>query len=221
VLCCTDWRTLSGGAGREGFGGALWRSLDSEPRPSLLRETQVRLDRLKQRAPTPMRRPVEHLDGWGFDAEGPVIMANGELALRQIEVHCATREAPHWDQPILQTLQEQIVELLCRNLDGTLEFAFRPYWEPGLVSGAELGPSFFRCPAGPTTPGIIRARVRQSDEGGRFYHTTAEYRIVEVAAGAGDGGLLWHRLSEVQATIGTAIFNNEARSALSVLLACL
>lgn len=223
VLCCTDWRRLFGcdGAGPDAFALALWRSLDSAPRPSVLRETQARLDRLKQLAPTPRARPVEHLDGWGFDAEGPVIMANSELALRQIKVHCATREAPDWDQPMLQTLADQIVELLCRNRGGVLEFAFRPYWEPGLVSRAELGPSFFRHPAGPTTPGIIRAHVRQSDEGGRFYHTTAEYRIVETEADADHGQFLWHRLSEVQAGIGAAIFNNEARSALSVVLACL
>jgi oxidase EvaA len=145
-------------------------------------------------------------------------MTDGKLALRHVRVRCATREMPEWDQPILHTLEEQVVELVCRSRDGVLEFAFCPRWEPGLVRGAELGPTFFRRPTEPATPGVIRARVRQSDEGGRFYRTTADYRIVEITAIADDDRFLWLRLSEVQAAMRAGIFNNEARSALSVVL---
>jgi oxidase EvaA len=218
VLCCTDWRTLAarGGAGRGDFGRALRRSLDSEARPAVLQDTHAWLSRLKQGAPTTEHRSVEHLDGWAFDANEPVTMTDGKLALRHVRVHCATRETPDWDQPILHTLEEQVVELVCRNRDGVLEFAFCPRWEPGLVRGAELGPTFFRRPAEPATPGVIRARVRQSDEGGRFYRTTADYRIVEITAIADDDQFSWLRLSEVQALMHAGIFNNEARSALSI-----
>jgi oxidase EvaA len=58
--------------------------------------------------------------------------------------------------------------------------------------------------------------VRQSDEGGRFYRTTADYRIVEITAIADDDQFSWLRLSEVQALMHAGIFNNEARSALSI-----
>lgn len=220
ILCCMDWRRLSahGGAGRGDFSRALRRSIDSEARPVILQETDAWLDRLKQGAPTTGHRPIEHLDGWGFDANGPVTMTDGKLALRHIRVHCATREAPEWDQPIIHAFEEQVVELLCRSRDGVLEFAFCPRWEPGLVRGAELGPTFFRRPTEPATSGVIRACVRQSDEGGRFYRSTADYRIVEVTAIADDDQFLWLRLSEVQAAMNAGNFNNEARSALSVVL---
>jgi dTDP-4-dehydro-6-deoxy-alpha-D-glucopyranose 2,3-dehydratase len=107
---------------------------------------------------------------------------------------------------------------LCRSRDGILEFGFCPRWEAGLVKGAELGPTFFRRPTEPATSGLIQARVRQSDEGGRFYRTTNDYRIVEITAPADDDPFLWLRLSEVQAAMHAGIFNNEGRSALSVIL---
>jgi len=151
-------------------------------------------------------RPIENLNGWTFNANDTVTMTNGKLMLRHIQVHCATRETSEWDQPILHTLDEQIIELLCRSQDGVLEFAFCPRWEPGLVRGAELGPTFFRRSTEPVTPGIIRARVRQSDEGSRFYHTTADYRIVEVTEIAGENQFSWLRLSEVQATMVAVLY---------------
>lgn len=220
VLCCMDWHTLAarGGAGRGDFSRILRRSLDSQVRPEILQEANARLDHLKQGAPTTEHRPVEHLDGWAFDADASITMSNGKLALRHIRVHSATRETPEWDQPILHTLEEQIAELVCRSRGGILEFAFCPHWEPGLVRRAELGPTFLRLPTEPATPGVIRARVRQSDEGGRFYRTVVDYRIVEITEIAGDEKFLWLRLSEVQEAMRTGIFNNEARSALSVVL---
>ncbi len=223
VLCCTDWHTLAarGGVRRDDFSRALRCSLDSEVRPEILQEANERLDRLKRDAPTTEQRPVEHLDGWTFDANAPVTMSNGKLALRHIRVHSATRETPEWDQPILHTLEEQVAELVCHSRDGILEFAFCPRWEPGLIRGAELGPTFFRRPTEPATPGVIRARVRQSDEGGRFYRTTVDYRIVETATITEDEQFLWLRLSEVQEAMHAGIFNNEARSALSVVLSLL
>jgi oxidase EvaA len=218
VLCCADWRILSAhNHNQSDFGRALHNSLYSEARPEVLQEASVRLDRLKQAMPAVSHRPIEYLDGWTFDANDTVTMSDGRLALHHIQVHCATRETPEWDQPILH-VPEEIVELLCRSKDGLLEFAFCPRWEPGLVKGVELGPTFFHQPDEPVTPGIIRARVHQSDEGGRFYHTTADYRIVEITAITDHDQFLWLRLSEVQAAMHTGIFNNEARSALSVVL---
>lgn len=218
VLSCTDWRMLSrcDSSDQSDFGRDVRTSLDSEVRSDVVRKTNAWLEHLKQEGPTVRQRSVENLDGWTFDAENPVTMDNGKLALRHIRVHCATRETPDWDQPILGTHEEQVVELLCRKHDGVLEFAFRPRWEPGLVNGAELGPTFFREPTEPVTPGIVHIRVRQSDEGGRFYHTTADYRIVGITTVADEERFVWLRLSEVQGAMHTGIFNNEARSSLSM-----
>lgn len=223
VLCCTDWRALSAceGGARSDFGRTLRRSLESAPQPDVVQATVALLDRLKQGAPKTTRRPIDHLHGWSFAPSDPVTLGNGKLALRHIRVRCATRETPEWDQPILQTLEDQVVELWCRSCDGILRFAFRPRWEPGLVNEVELGPTLFRRPTEPAAPGVVRASVRQSDEGGRFYRTTADYRIVEITAAVNDDALWWLTLSEVQATMRAGVFNNEARSALSVVLSLL
>jgi len=220
VLCCMDWRMWLAGSRDSGneFGRALRDSVHAEVRSGILQDALMRVDRLKEAMPAVRHRPIESLDGWTFTPNDAVTMSDGRLALRHIEVHCATREIPHWDQPILGVLEEAVVELLCRDRDGLLEFAFCPRWEPGLVRGVELGPTFFRGPAEPATPGTVRARVRQSDEGSRFDRTVADYRIVEIVATAEDDRFIWLRLSELQAVMSTGIFNNEARSALSLLL---
>jgi len=220
VLCCMDWRMWSAGSRDRGneFGQALRDSLHAEVRSGILQDALMRVDRLKQAMPAVRHRAIESLDGWVFTPNDAMTMTNGRLALRHIEVHCATRETPHWDQPILRVLEEAIVELLCRNRDGLLEFAFCPRWEPGLVRGVELGPTFFSGPAETGTPGTVRARVRQSDEGSRFDRTVADYRIVEIETIADEDRFTWLRLSEVQTAMSTGIFNNEARSALSLVL---
>ena len=69
-------------------------------------------------------------------------------------------------------------------------------------------------------------RVLQSDEGGRFLNSVADYRIIELPEPADDTGRdstgadgIWLSLSEVEALARLpATFTNEARSVVSLLL---
>ena len=60
--------------------------------------------------------------------------------------------------------------------------------------------------------------VRQSDEGGRFFHDVTEYSIREIDKPLAGRDVAWLTLAEVQRLLPYGYFNNEARSALSLLL---
>jgi oxidase EvaA len=85
-----------------------------------------------------------------------------------------------------------------------------------------FGPSATWChgdPAAPRVEGVLLARVRQSDEGGRFFQQVSDYRLLlarddQALAGTWLSlGELWHLLRQR----GRA--GNELRSLASLLLA--
>jgi oxidase EvaA len=164
------------------------------------------------------------MPGWRLDAGSPTTITDGQLSIRHIHVHAQTREVNHWDQPIFDNHFEQIVDLDCGWADGMIEFAFRAYWEPGLRKGVELGPTRITGTArsaaasGCASPGRVRLSVCQSDEGGRFFRDIAEYRIIDVGKVQSEDGVIQLTLSEMACLLPQGIFNNEARSAISLLL---
>jgi oxidase EvaA len=60
--------------------------------------------------------------------------------------------------------------------------------------------------------------VRQSDEGSRFFRDIAEYRIIDIGESQPEDGLIQLTLSEIACLLPRGIFNNEAGSAISLLL---
>ena len=60
--------------------------------------------------------------------------------------------------------------------------------------------------------------MRQSDEGGRFFQDVAEYRIIDIGTVQPEADLIQLTLSEMAYLLPKGIFNNEARSAISLLL---
>ena len=164
------------------------------------------------------------MPGWRLDAGGPTTITNGHLSVRHIHVHAQTREVNDWDQPIFDNHSEQMVDLDCGWANGMIQFAFRACWEPGLRKRVELGPTKITGTARSTgsksctSPGEIRLSVRQSDEGGRFFRDVAEYRIIDIGTVQPEHGLIYLTLSEIACLLPRGIFNNEARSAISLLL---
>lgn len=69
-----------------------------------------------------------------------------------------------------------------------------------------------------TSAGEVKITVRQSDEGGRFFRDIAEYRISDIGEARPAKGIIWLTLSEVKDLLPRGVFNNEARSTLSLLL---
>lgn len=168
--------------------------------------------------------PLDELPGWALTDTGIAPVAGGRFAVRQIMVRVVGREVPRWDQPIVDSTGEGLVELWLRADGPVPRLAFRLVAEPGLAHRVELTASRVVVPGDtPAEPsvGAVVARAAQSDEGGRFYRDVSDYRLllVEPAMGADDPDLLWLTVGEVATLLAEGRwFTNEARSALALLL---
>jgi oxidase EvaA len=221
ILCTTNWVRL---AGRlpfqrdDDFSREINASFRAPIRANSLERTAAVLKGLRTRAPTVEKCALEKMQAWRFDTSNPITMKNGHLSIRHIRVHAETREVTDWDQPIFDNDFEQEIDLDCGRAKGTLQFGFRPCWEPGLHAGAELAPTRIGSLAAATASGAIRLSVRQSNEGGRFFRDIANYRILDIGEAQPEDGIVWLTLAETHALLPRGFFTNEARSALSLLL---
>lgn len=219
VICTTPWALLAGRApfpGEDARSRALSQSFRAPVRLEALARVEAALRHARHATAPAALCPVDRLPGWRFDPGGATTLTDGKLALRHIDVRAASREVAAWDQPILDSGGEQTIDLDGRHENGALHFAFRAAWEPGLGAGAELAPTRM----GEDRPqGKTLLQARQSDEGGRFLHDVALYRVRDVTGGPEDPDLLWLSLSEIHHLLPRGFFNNEARSAISLLLA--
>jgi oxidase EvaA len=221
VFCSTDWVRLAGRRpfqGDDDFSRELNASFSAPVRSDALERVAVALQGLRTRAPTVEVCALENMPGWRFDPDNSIVMTDGRLSVRHIRVHAETREVTDWDQPIFENNFEQAIDLECGRANGTLQFGFRPCWEPGLHAGAELAPTRLASLAANTFPGVVRLTVRQSNEGGRFFRDIANYRILDIGEARPKDGVMWLTLSEIHALLPRGFFNIEARSALSLLL---
>lgn len=232
VLCTTDWKHLMGQAGQaelpfrgdDDFSQGLKKSFCAPVRREAVEGTRAILRILREDAPQTAFCPLNAMPGWRLDTGNPTTITDGQLSIRHIHVHAQTREVNNWDQPIFDNHFEQMVDLDCGWASGVIQFAFRAYWEPGLRKGVELGPTRITGAArsagsaGHTSPGKVRLSVRQSDEGGRFFRDIAEYRVIDIGEVQPKDGLIQLTLSEIACLLPQGIFNNEARSAISLLL---
>jgi oxidase EvaA len=232
VLCTTDWKRLLGQAGLpallfrgdDNFSQGLKKSFCAPVRREAVEDLRAVLRILRKNAPETAFCPLGAMPEWRLDASSPTTITNGQLSIRHIHVHAQTREVNDWDQPIFDNHFEQMVDLDCGWENGVIRFAFRAYWEPGLRAGVELGPTRIAERAGSagaasfSPPGKILLSVRQSDEGGRFFQDIAQYRIIDIGEIQPENGLIQLTLSEIACLLPQGIFNNEARSAISLLL---
>jgi oxidase EvaA len=155
------------------------------------------------------------------------------LDVRPFEVRATDREVEHWAQPLVAPRGTEEVVLLGQRRRGVLQFLLRAAVEPGFAEGVQLGPSAQTrdgvAPADELSrtvlaadPRLDRARVLQSDEGGRFHRSVARYRVVHAPDGAPlpeQDDAIWVTLGRIQAlALGSGLLTNEARSAISLLL---
>ncbi|KIO49201.1 NDP-hexose 2,3-dehydratase family protein [Nitrosospira sp. NpAV] len=223
VLCTTDWNHFGERPpfqGEDDFSLELNASFSNPAQGRVMDGVRTTLAELRIKAPEAVICPLDTMSGWRLDACNPMTITNGRLSIRHIRVHAQTREVNDWDQPIFDNNFEQTIDLDCGRTNGILRFAFRPCWEPGLRAIAELAPTRIRITAlpGDTLPGKVKISVRQSDEGGRFFRDIAEYRIIDTGEAQPTNGIIWLTLAEVTELLPQGIFNNEARSAISLLL---
>ena len=214
---------FSGWTGHSGFGQRLLRSYRADPNVGQILG-QLRLARASAPAGA-SEVALPELDAWIVDERGVRPREGSGIAIRHVRVSARDREVPEWCQPLLSTGRVTSCDLVCQERDGVLHFLLRAVWEPGLVERVELGASR-ESPATadlPLAPGeCVRLSVLQSDEGGRFLRCATRYRVIERAAASAEppaAGEHWVTLAQLErlASLPGAL-NNEARSAVSVLL---
>jgi oxidase EvaA len=247
VLASAPWHELSDRRpfgrweNRGGFGEALLRSFEAREG---LSSTAAIVDQLTgmRRAATfqPIVVGLSELHGWYVDADRIAPVNGGGFAIRQFAVTTTSREVHSWDQPLITASGEQQIVLACQEHDGVLHLLFDARSELGFRERLQFGPTLQEDIDSSTPPliDLVRFQLRgalgratllmtclQSDEGGRFFRCISRYSIRLLPAGqrlmVGDT-FSWMTLGQVQQLIQSpGMFSNEARSAISMLLAYL
>ena len=201
VLFCSDWSTLVDGGesapfshwqNQGGFGESLWNSWRYTDGLAEARQFQQSLQDARSALTHNFSvLGLDDLPGWRLDQSGvqPLEACRDPVVLFYA-VDALSREVEHWCQPLLANRSIGRVVLLCACDDECLKFWLRSGCEPGLKEGLQWAPSFVTGVAHSdseevrtvmTSPSLqVRAQVMQSDEGGRFMHSVAQYQIVEV-----------------------------------------
>lgn len=186
---------------------------------------------LRRRYSSPTLIPLNELTGWVVENYGLTPLDGKPFEIFQISVHVEGRETPAWDQPIISSIGEGYVELVCGRINGLLHFLFTLQIEAGLFDMAELGPSLIVEPGTTISentyssrPGAtVLAECKQSDEGGRFFQDISIYRLIDIgnAFDPPKHGY-WLTLAQTRQLLNEGGWiTNEARSALSLLLSWL
>jgi len=221
VICTSDWQRLFQRPlfqGKDRFIKDLRASFEAPPRASLIDEIKQRTHDISAASPIAEVCPVDTMPGWKFCNKTSKTVSNAHESILHIVTHSETREVTDWDQPIFSTHDSKKQILFCARDKAVLKFGFKFSWEPGLFNRVELAPS---------TPSILDPKitdsteilsVNQSDEGGRFYHDVTKYSIHDIGEIDRSLDLIWLTLSEIQMLLPEGYFNNEARSALSLIL---
>lgn len=151
-----------------------------------------------------------------------------EYKVTYIDVNAPSREVKNWDQPIIESSSPGIIILECGKINNILHFGFISLSEVGLYNHTELSPTVIHEPGSRNDntkipEGIIRAATHQSEEGGRFFRDSNYIQLIDIGEVArSDSEIIWLSLQDIAHLLREdGWFTNEARTALSLLLAWL
>lgn len=195
-----------------------------------------RLQSLRKRCPFRASTiALKYLDDWIIGESSVRHGRRQSFEVGQVAVECAEREVTAWDQPIIASHQQGDNVLLCRRINGVLHFLFQARTEIGFREGVQFGPSIqmsgdeseMNAALDHQLLGLAnRAHTLlsclHSDEGGRFFQCVSRYRVCLLADDVRvdeHQSLAWMTLGQIEQFIkAPGFFNNEARSAISMLL---
>lgn len=227
------------------LGQSLLRSYEATGQQLALSDAEIEARLLHLRA-TRNFSPhiVELFSSAGQPAEQPALMlsdSRGNFQVRHYLVKTTQREVDCWDQPLIITGREGVVILLAREINGVLHFLFRCRGEIGLEQCFQFGPTL--QDAGKFSESIhgneeddqaldavlhdaiLLLDCLHSDEGGRFYRCVSRYSIMLMNRSqtcSFSTALCWMSLGQIERfSRKKGFFTNEARSAISMLLAYL
>jgi oxidase EvaA len=232
VLTCSPWRLLVARAPftrySTPFAAALAHSATYASTDKSIHAVRKELMSLRAMINAPEIVPLDKLNRWKLTDEGISSSDGKPFIVRQIKVLAHGREVSLWDQPIIESASEGRIDLVCGRRNGTLCFLFRPQIEMGLYNSVELGPTVIVEPGQELLeddpldrPGaVLVIECRHSDEGGRFYHDSSVYRIIDVGdVYAVPDSYQWLSLQQIRILLDEqGWFTNEVRGVLSLLL---
>ena len=223
VLASGPWRqfALSGvpfgrWRGKGGLGEALLLSYEMRFGAALAHLERLRHDQAR----STIALGLDELTDWEMTDTALRSTRDAGFELRAYMVTSTEREVDAWDQPFVVSTKEQRIALLCQEWDGLLHFAFRGRPEIGFRNVVQFGPTYLNDET--PTDAVALLSMRQSDEGGRFFRDVSRYEVVQSGDEAGSDDIAWMTLGEIEANVRRpGVFNNEARSLISMLLAFL
>jgi dTDP-4-dehydro-6-deoxy-alpha-D-glucopyranose 2,3-dehydratase len=139
------------------------------------------------------RIPLDQLTHWTIGDREITPCDDAGYKVIQLRVRASDREVTRWDQPMIQTLNTGLVLLMIRRVDHRYEVCLEFKFDLGNEKGVLLGPSLTlsnvacldRHPeihaACTDQSAMPVASHRCSEEGGRFYRSINEYRVVDVS----------------------------------------
>ena len=181
--------------------------------------------------------PLPDLPGWVRRDGRLTHESDTSFAVVGARVEARGREVTQWCQPLVIEPATTILGLAVTEIDDVIHVLVEARSEPGLTSGAELGPTV-QC-----TPGSFDDRTWSSPllnlithapddavlfdsvlsgEGGRFFQATQRHVVVRTGALPEPPGFRWvavHQLAELVAR-GQAV-NEQARSLFVCLMSLL
>lgn len=181
--------------------------------------------------------PLNAVRDWVRDDWSIHHAARNYFEVAGVRVEGAAREVAGWCQPLLKHEGLGLSGFLCAEIGGVLHFLMQAKPEPGIVGGAELGPTVAlfdyqrRAALGDAAPylehflqapasAILHSSI-QSEEGGRFWNLRNHVLVVQLPHAQAietRDNFAWMTLAQLRALAqGESRVNSEART----LLACL
>ncbi|MCG0288713.1 NDP-hexose 2,3-dehydratase family protein [Streptomyces sp. PSAA01] len=147
--------------------------------------------------------PFEAMRGWEFtpDTHNLVHETGRFFTVEGLRVRMPGPPVEEWRQPILHQPEIGILGILVKDFDGVPHFLIQAKMEPGNHGGLQLSPTvqatrsnYTRVHKGRAVPYVeyfqqperhrVLADVRQSEQGGRFFHAFNRYLVVETEMSA-------------------------------------
>ena len=183
-------------------------------------------------------KPLDKLRNWQILADKITNRENKFYNFIQIKISTNAREVTNWDQPIIQSFRSSKLILLCRITRGYLELLLKFQPEAGLINYlcitnslsinydfADIYDFILNKWLEQNPYNVLNSIVvKNSEEGGRFYHDKNTYKIFIYSELAKFPELpkkfQWFTLKEVKELINIGdLLTNELRSLIAILFA--
>jgi len=130
---------------------------------------------------------LNKIENWSLQDGAFKSKQDKSFSIIGVEVSGFSREVNSWTQPLLKETSKGEYGLLIGNVDGEIKIFWKLRNEPGLLKGAELGPSWINRGTQDetmswgyqqTNKGRTLTKIDLAEEGGRFFQSIFTHTIV-------------------------------------------